>query len=233
MKIIIINVFLLFSFFLSSQVETKLIVGGFKANTITPFDLFPLAMFNNSDYSQNSGYRNYGIITGLELNKKLSLSVELMFMNLADGSSYGGTRNQNMKTLKSGLNLSYRFSENCVLSPKVGLRGGFTPYSDIIGKTVDPGTLNSDVIGEETGQFEFASWNSYGSIDAMLSVRLKSFDLEIGTELNYQIYSLTYKPYYGFNSFGIHKTREFGIGLKASILFMIPLRSENGPETTK
>lgn len=205
-----------------SQQEKKLLIGAFKTFSATPLDLLPFSTFSNNEYYQTRFYRNYGLNIGFEFNNTFGISLEIAFMNLADGSIYGASQRQNMRTVKGGLNLSYRFIKDKTFSPKVGLRGGFIPFSDIIGKIVDPSTLNAynnlDIFS--IGQYIFESWSPYGNIDLMLSVRINNFDLEFGGEINYLSYSLIYKPYYG-NS-GIRSYSELGVGLKIAVLYMIP-----------
>ncbi len=70
--------FLLFSFFLSSQVETKLVIGGFKSKKVTPLNMFPFDLVSNNSF-ENRIYRNYGLNIVVEFYEKVNVSLEVAF----------------------------------------------------------------------------------------------------------------------------------------------------------
>lgn len=166
-------------------------------------------------------FRNYEMNVGIQFRNKLQVLVELAFMNISDRYSYNDKRESNMKTVKAGLNVNYRFLQNRILSPKIGISGGFFPFSDIIDQPVNTWTFvqysNSKAY---TGYnyYKFNSWQGYADLDVLASLRIDNFNIDFGGVLNYQSYKLIRYDYFVQES----RNNDFGLGFKISITYDIP-----------
>ncbi len=105
-----------------TQFRKGLVVGLNKVSAITPFDGFPVFLYADVSHELQKSFSSYGLEIGINLNKNINLMVEVAFMNLSHGISYEGSNSKNMKTIKTGLNLNYRFLKSSVFSPKIGFR---------------------------------------------------------------------------------------------------------------
>jgi len=200
-----------------TQFRKGLVVGLNKVSAITPFDGFPVFLYADVSHELQKSFSSYGLEIGINLNKNINLMVEVAFMNLSHGISYEGSNSKNMKTIKTGLNLNYRFLKSSVFSPKIGFRIGVMPYSDLIDKKVNYFTLVQNDSGNSN--YTFRSWNGYGNLDVLLSIQLENLIIDIGGELNYLGYTIDY-----FHNSIDGKIRAYGLGYKIGINYILPFK---------
>jgi hypothetical protein len=214
MRKIVLLFFLLFSLSVFSQNKQEIILGLYKSTEWSPIDIFPFNMTESISYEEPKSFKNYGLNVGLNLDNGFNIMLEIAFMNLNNGSSYGGPESRNMKTIKAGLN--YRFFNRFKFSPKIAVRMGIFPYSDLKGKQVDAYTFVQEMDGGYFYSYSFERWNGYANIDLLLSIRLKNILIDVGPGINYSSFLLN--PKYGSPK----NYHDLGLGFKIGISYVFP-----------
>jgi hypothetical protein len=130
----------------------------------------------------------YQLSVGAMLFDKLNVVADLGFKNIPyvrEGSIYKNSNTGNFKSITLGMGLDYRFFKSAILSPKIGIAGGFFPYSNLKNKHVDPFSLSMDA----DSRYIFEKWKSYSSINCFLSIKFSELYVDLGGGLNWQGYS--------------------------------------------
>lgn len=149
---------------------------GFVVGITKDITWLPFHNFQTNENMEDDGYymgdgddnvadkfKNYGLSLGVNINKNINIMADVMFMNYGDGRPYLENGGGNMKTIKMGLHLDYRFIKNYIVSPKIGIKGGFYPYSDL--KVINVNTSPPGVDYFSFNQsFAELSWRGYGEM---------------------------------------------------------------------
>ncbi|PKR80581.1 hypothetical protein CW751_09410 [Brumimicrobium salinarum] len=224
MKRYLLLLFLFFTPLTYAQRDNGIIIGIYKNKInyndgVSPFSILE-TIFGNENY-----FNNYGLNIGYQFNENLDLLLDASFMNLGGGIPYGENENdQNMKTIKMGIDFNYRIIKSSKISPKLGLKCGFFPFSDLEGKI----TENTFVKSNSSGLYydtRFMSWDFYSTLDLLASFKFNHLTLDIGANLDYLRFS-AYKFYSD-----AHKENRLNLGITFGLSYFLPFNTSPKTET--